>query len=117
MTIKITEVIGRSTQGVTRPFLCRGDEGNRIRKAIKPLHLDKEAPTEIYRHGDAWVACVHRLKKMNRLPREMLFTVKSPKAGSRRVGIAEEICRELEHQGAITIQYSDTNRILEFARI
>lgn len=27
MTVKITEVIGRSTQGVTRPFLCRGDDG------------------------------------------------------------------------------------------
>lgn len=27
MAIKITEIIGRSTQGITRPFLCRGDDG------------------------------------------------------------------------------------------
>src|SRR6266853_1328908 len=26
MTIRITEVITRSTQGITRPFLCRGDD-------------------------------------------------------------------------------------------
>jgi hypothetical protein len=28
MSIRIVEVIGRSAQGVTRPFLCRGDDGN-----------------------------------------------------------------------------------------
>lgn len=28
MSIRIVEVIGRSTQGITRPFLCRGDDGH-----------------------------------------------------------------------------------------
>lgn len=28
MSIRIVEVIGRSTQGITRPFLCRGDNGH-----------------------------------------------------------------------------------------
>lgn len=27
MTVNVTEVIGRSAQGITRPFLCRGDDG------------------------------------------------------------------------------------------
>lgn len=27
MTIRIVEIMGRSTQGITRPFLCRGDDG------------------------------------------------------------------------------------------
>jgi hypothetical protein len=27
MTTRITEVIGRSAQGITRPFLCRGEDG------------------------------------------------------------------------------------------
>ena len=27
MTVGITEVIGRSSQGITRPFLCRADDG------------------------------------------------------------------------------------------
>ena len=27
MTVQITEVIGRSAQGITRPFLCRADDG------------------------------------------------------------------------------------------
>jgi hypothetical protein len=29
MTIRIVEIIDRSTQGITRPFLCRGDDGQR----------------------------------------------------------------------------------------
>jgi hypothetical protein len=27
MTTRIVEIIGRSTQGITKPFLCRGDDG------------------------------------------------------------------------------------------
>lgn len=27
MTVRIVEVIGRSIQGITRPFICRGDDG------------------------------------------------------------------------------------------
>ena len=27
MTVRIIEVIGRSVQGITRPFICRGDDG------------------------------------------------------------------------------------------
>ena len=27
MTTRITEVTARSTQGITRPFICRGDDG------------------------------------------------------------------------------------------
>ena len=28
MKISIIEILGRSTQGVTRPFVCRGDDGS-----------------------------------------------------------------------------------------
>jgi hypothetical protein len=28
MSVEIVEVLGRSVQGVTRPFICRGDDGN-----------------------------------------------------------------------------------------
>jgi hypothetical protein len=27
MTVRVTEIIGRSAQGITRPFLCRADDG------------------------------------------------------------------------------------------
>ena len=28
MNIQIVEIIGRSTQGITRPFICRGEDGH-----------------------------------------------------------------------------------------
>lgn len=28
MTVEIIEILGRSKQGITRPFICRGDDGN-----------------------------------------------------------------------------------------
>jgi hypothetical protein len=28
MTIEIIEIMGRSRQGITRPFICRGDDGH-----------------------------------------------------------------------------------------
>src|SRR3954467_4338219 len=29
MTVRLAEILGRSEQGITRPFLCRGQDGNR----------------------------------------------------------------------------------------
>lgn len=111
---KPDQMVGDDNYHVILPFVHL--QGSTARKAIKPLHLDKEMPTDIYRHGDAWVSCVRRLKKINCLPKQLLFAVKAPKAGSKRVGVAEEVCRELESHGVLTVPYSDTNRILEFAR-
>ena len=34
MIIRIVEIIGRSTQGITRPFLCRGDDGQQSRMGL-----------------------------------------------------------------------------------
>jgi Protein of unknown function (DUF3037). len=112
---KNEQQVGDETYHVILPFVHI--DGNVVRKAIKPLHLDKDGPTEIYRHGDAWISTVKRLRQINRLPKDFLFTVKTPKAGAKRVHAAQEICRELEDLEAVTIPFAETNRILEFARI
>ena len=95
-------------------FPCQGAQ---VRKAIKPLHLDKEGSTEIYRHGDAWVSTVRRLRQINRLPQALLFAVKSPKINAKRLAAADEICRELESLDTVTIPFGESDRILEFARV
>ncbi len=107
--------VGDETYHVILPFVHL--QGTQVRKAIKPLHLDKEGSTEIYRYGDAWVSTVRRLKLMNQLPRELLFTVKPPKTNPKRVVAAQEICRELESLDTVTIPFGESNRILEFARV
>jgi hypothetical protein len=112
---KTEQQVGDETYHVILPFVHL--DGNVVLKAIKPLHLDKEGSTEIYRHGDAWISTVKRLRQINRLPKDFLFTVKGPKAGNKRMHAAQEICRELEHLDAVTIPFAETKRILEFARI
>lgn len=107
--------VGDETYHLILPFVHQHQD--KIKKAIKPLHLDKEAPTEIYRHGDFWISSLKRLQRINRLPKEMLFTVKAPKANPERIAAAEEICKELQNFGAATVPFAETNRILEFVRI
>lgn len=107
--------VGDDNYHVTVPFAHL--DGAIIRKAIKPLHLAKDGPTEIYRHGDAWISTVRRLRQINRLPKEFLFTVKEPKSGGKKASAAREICRELESLDTLTIPFTETDRILSFARI
>lgn len=111
---KTDQRVGDDTYQVVLPFVRL--EGNTVSKAIKPLHLDKEGPTDIYRHGDAWISTVKRLRHINRLPKQFLFTVKTPKANPKRVAAADDICRELQGLDTFAVPFADTRRILEFAR-
>lgn len=112
---KCDQAIGDDTYHVILPFVHF--QGSTARKAIKPLHLDKEGPTEIYRHGDAWISTVRRLQRINRLPRDLVFTIKPPKTGAKKVQAAEEVQRELEALDTRTVLFADTMRILELARV
>jgi hypothetical protein len=107
--------VGDESYNVVLPFVHL--RGTVAQKAIKPLHLDKEGTTEIYRHGDAWLSTVRRLKQINHLPKELLFTIKPPKAGAKKMAAAEEIARELRAQGALTVPFGDTTRLHELARV
>lgn len=112
---KTEQRVGDDNYHVTMPFVYL--DGSQVRKAIKPLHLDKEGPTEIYRHGDAWISTMRRLKQINRLPKETLFTIKEPKGNSKKATAASEIRKELERFDAVTIPFTETTRILEFAKV
>lgn len=107
--------VGDDTYHILLPFVHV--RGTVVHKAIKPLHLDKDAPTEIYRHGDAWLSSVRRLRQIKRLPEQLIFTVKPPRSGTMKIAAAEEICRELASLGTITVPFGETNRVLELARV
>jgi hypothetical protein len=107
--------VGDDSYHVILPFV--NFEGATARKAIKPLHLDKEAPTEIYRHGDAWISTVKPLRQINRMPEEVLFAVKRPIGSIKKERAADEICKELTNLETTTIPFADTDGILQFARV
>lgn len=112
---KTDRPIGDESYRVTIPFVHFAN--SKALKAIKPLHLAKGTPTEIYRHGDAWISSVRRLRQINWLPKEMLFTVKFPKENGKLGDAAEQICNELQALDTLTIPFSDSRRIRDFAAI
>jgi hypothetical protein len=112
---KQDQQIGDDTYHVILPFVHYADSV--ARKAIKPLHLDKDATTDIYRHGDAWIASIRRLRDLNRLPKEMLFAVKQPASNPKRQAAADQICTELKALDVHTVPFANTGAILEFARV
>lgn len=107
--------VGDETYNVILPFV--NFDGPTPRKAIKPLHLDKDSPTEIYRHGDAWISTVRRLSQIEKLPTEFLFTIKPPTGNRKREAAANDIRDELEKQNTVTVPFGDTDAILRFARV
>ncbi len=106
--------VGDGSYNVRLPFVHL--EANVPIKAIKPLNLDKPSPTEIYRHGDAWISTVRRLRQINHLPKELLFAVQRPTVGERLLCAAEEVCSELEKLETFTAAVADRSRIEAFAR-
>lgn len=108
--------VGNQDYHVNMPFVYEVSAGNQT-KAIKPLHLDKKEPTDIYRHGDHWISAIMRLKRINHLPDELLFTVKMPRSNQKREAAAREISQELERLDVRTVSFADRHEILEFARV
>lgn len=107
--------VGDANYHIILPFVHF--EGVTPAKAIKPLHLAKDAPTDIYRHGDAWISTVRRLRQIGQLPRDLLFTVKLPTRNTQREAAAQEICNELQNSGTQTVSFADTQAIKRFAHI
>jgi hypothetical protein len=107
--------VGDDHYHVVLPFVHF--DGNTPIKVIKPLHMDKPMTTDIYRHGDAWVSTVRRLRQINRLPKDFLFAVHYPGANSKGHAAAKDICDELQQLGTQTVPFADTEAIRRFAQV
>ncbi len=88
-----------------------------VRRAIKPLDLDRAEPTKIYDHGDAWIKRVERLRQIKRLPEGFLFTLRYPREGEKQIKAATEIEKELRKLDVRVLPDDDENGVLEFAKM
>ncbi|MCK5801604.1 MAG: DUF3037 domain-containing protein [Lentisphaeria bacterium] len=106
--------IGDEDYHVAMPFVHEVQE--KVRKAIKPLNLDKPNCTQILEHGDGWRNRIIRLRDRRFLPDEVLFVIRQAPRGKRN-GAAHEVCSALEDLGVHTILETSQEDVLEFAKV
>lgn len=85
-------------------------------RVIKPLDLDKDDPTAIIDHGDAWMTRLRRLQDMQMKPERFIFAVNRPGRGN--VGLKdafEEVVTGLGQAGGIVVNAYDTERLVKVA--
>lgn len=111
------ETLGEmDTYHVRMPFVHKED--TRVVKAIKPLHLAHEDPTQIYEHGWAWLGKVNRLRALRYLPEQMLFAVQGPaEADDKRFAVYQEVIEKMAANDVLVIPEQQTQEILQFARV
>lgn len=110
--------VGNDEFHVLMPIVseARNQRGVALR-AIKPLDLDRDEPTKIYDHGDAWIKRVERLRQVNQLPEGMLFTVREATTDEKRIKACQQIRKELVRLDVNVLVSGDENGVLEFAKI
>lgn len=107
--------VGTDDYHVRIPIITDALGGNDApRRAIKPLDLQREEPTAIIEHGDAWIQRLRRLKDVGRLPERFIFAVRKPHTEA-CIEAAEKIVADLEDEGGVVIGEEETDRLLFLA--
>lgn len=84
-------------------------------RIIKPLHLDREDPTQIYNHGMEWVIKLDKLRTENLLPEAVLFAIDAPdKNKNEQFDAFTQVKAKLEKE-VVVINYGEEEKLLEFA--
>jgi len=108
--------LGTDDYHVTLPFVEMADDGIHALRAVKPLNLAQEEATAIRVHGDAWLARMTRLKRMEYLPEHMLFAVRMPpRNATKRIDAAKEICEQLAHRKLLIADFENCAEVTRFA--
>lgn len=115
---RTNQKVGNDEFHVLMPIVseARNDRGVALR-AIKPLDLDRDEPTKIYDHGDAWIKRIERLRQVNQLPEGMLFTIREATTNNKLIKACQQIREELTRLDVRVLTSGDDNGVLEFARI
>jgi hypothetical protein len=96
--------VGDERFHVEVPFVHRA--GDRISKILRPLDLDRDETTEIYRHGDAWAGIMRRLQHFSALPEQVVIPVRLPEAEARRAA-AQQVMEDFRSFNATVIPIDD----------
>ena len=109
-------VVGNKEYHVRLP-LCSDQVGrNRMPvRVIKPLDLNRDEPTAIIDHGDAWIGRVRRLREIGCQPERFIFAVDAPQTGDATHEAARKIITELEKENALVVMANETEKLIALA--
>lgn len=86
-------------------------------KIIKPLNLTQDKPSKIIEHGGVWRFRLDELKRREKLPDRVLFTVAGPEdIDTRRRHAFVEAVHRLEDAGIEVVGATERERIIAFAQ-
>jgi hypothetical protein len=109
-------LVGKDEYHVRVP-LCTdmlGGNGAPLR-VIKPLDLDRDEPTAIIDHGDAWIGKVRRLGEIGCRPDRFIFAVSTPLVDGKAREAAEKIIVDLRKEDAWIVMANETDELLALA--
>lgn len=109
------EKIGTPDFAVNFPFVLMTE--GKAERIIKPLYLAQGDTTKILNHGGQWVDKVRRLRKRNALPKDVLFPITAPQAGTNAYDAFTEIRDDLIMIDVQVVPANDETGILKFATI
>lgn len=115
---RTNQKVGNDDFHVLMPIVSEARDGRGVvRRAIKPLDLDRDEPTKIYDHGDAWIKRVERLRQVNQLPEGVLFTIREATRKPKRIKACQQIRDELARLQVRVLRNEDDDGVLGFARM
>jgi hypothetical protein len=103
-------VVGDDRFRITLPFVHL--ENDLPLKAIKPLDLDRPQSTQVYDHGDAWIARFKRLAEFKSLPPRMIVPLRMPShdQGDARAA-ADEVSESLQSGGVEVVSIDNQDQL------
>lgn len=104
--------IGNDVYHANFPFVEKNTENNI--KIIKPLYLGHDDPSKIYDHGATWMNKVTRLRDLNLLNGNVLFTVQGPRGNDNRMNAFKDITDTLRKNDIDVVAFDKKQEIIEF---
>lgn len=113
---KKNEPVGDDHYKIRFPFVSSRGVGLPAKQAIKALYLDKEEPTEIFRHADSWLNSVRRLRDFHTAPDEFLFVLHPPKGNaSAHHDAFRRVVEDFQKEKIPTTMEQDSKAVIHFA--
>ena len=114
---ELGKVVGDERYHITFPFVRTVEPSSHPTQAIKALHLDREEPTDILHHCDAWRSHVGRLRSYGTAPAELLFVLQGPQnRASAHNRAFDDVRKDLDHDRIPHLDADAVGDILAFAK-